>query len=168
MISPCSYKRTLSPRPCQTVSKSYHLSIILWLSIISSHSSAILRLNPMVQLSWTTSSTRRMIYTSWRALSADVFTHSSRDSMITSTRATAVPYSHKVKLLIYFSSMTQTPFHIRDQVRNAKFLSLYHWLKWLGNHPRQSYFIAKKKTLQIYPINPSEPLYRQTKSTASS
>lgn len=60
-----------------------------------------------------------------------------------------------------------TPFHPQDQVRNAKFLSVYHWSKWLGMHPRRAYFIAKKKTLSTYPINPSEPLYAHKKPTLS-
>ena len=58
-----------------------------------------------------------------------------------------------------------TPFHSQDQVRNAKFLALYHWAKGLQMNPTKAFHIAKKKTLALYPINPGETFYAHKEPT---
>ncbi len=55
---------------------------------------------------------------------------------------------------------TTTPFHINDTVRNTKFLALYNWWLSIQFPPLKAYQIAKAKTMKLYPISPSEPLYR--------
>ena len=55
-----------------------------------------------------------------------------------------------------------TPFSHLDQVRQAKFLALYHWWKSISMVPTKAFYMAKKKTLALYPITKGETFYPLT------